>query len=246
MLPLKLRLSEPQQRHQPDFTHAILFDFGGTLDADGVHWSTRFYAHYQRAGIVVERGTFDQAFVAADQAIAQRKAMENMTMHELLQLQVDLQWRFLGMAASPQAAAIVQSCYDETKTTLARNADILSRLAPIYQLGVVSNFSGNLARVCEEFGLTHFFAVILDSKIVGISKPDLRLFLRALDKMKRAPQDCYFVGDSFERDIFPAKFLGMRTVWMRGAQDRPCPDPTKVDFTIAALTELPAVLEGHV
>ena len=35
----------------------ILFDFGGTLDADGTRWSVRFHEAYRRAGgrLVLER-----------------------------------------------------------------------------------------------------------------------------------------------------------------------------------------------
>jgi hypothetical protein len=29
----------------------LLFDFGGTLDADGVAWKERFHAHYRAEGL---------------------------------------------------------------------------------------------------------------------------------------------------------------------------------------------------
>ena len=37
----------------------VLFDFGGTLDADGVHWAPRFYAAYQAGGGAVEYPAFE-------------------------------------------------------------------------------------------------------------------------------------------------------------------------------------------
>lgn len=227
--------------------NAILFDFGGTLDADGVHWSTRFYSQYQRAGIAIGRHTFDPAFLHADQVIAELDGTEALSLRELLQLQVELQMGFLGLEAPDQAERIVHGFFEEAKAVIERNAGILSSLARVYLLAVVSNFSGNLATVCHEFGLDEFFEVILDSKIVGIGKPDLRLFQLALEGLNQRPEDCCFVGDSFERDIVPAKSLGMRTLWLRGAEARPCPDPSKVDFTLASLAELVTILEkGHV
>lgn len=226
-------------------SQAILFDFGGTLDADGIHWSTRFYAHYQRAGLAIDRRTFDSAFIRADRAIAHRDIIETMSFWDLLHLQVELQMQFLRLDEPRRSEEIVQSCFEETKVIIARNARILAWLSRMYALGVVSNFTGNLATVCREFGLDRFFEVVLDSKIVGISKPDPRLFQLALKELSRSPLDCYFVGDSFERDIIPAKLLGMRTVWLRGAEAGLCPDSAKVDFTIASLTELIPILGNH-
>jgi FMN phosphatase YigB (HAD superfamily) len=50
------------------------------------------------------------------------------------------------------------------------------------------------------------------------------------------------VGDSFERDIVPAKLLGMKTAWLEGGEPRDCPDPSLVDFRLRALGDLRAVL----
>jgi len=223
---------------------ALLFDFGGTLDADGVHWGTRLYWQYQGAGIAISRHSFDEAFLHADRLIAEREGTEALSLRQLVQLQVELQMGFLRLEAPDRAEQIVEGFLEEAKATIERNAIVLSQLAREYLLGVVSNFSGNLATVCHEFGLDEFFEVILDSKIVGIRKPDPRLFQLALEGLNQLAEDCGFVGDSFERDVVPAKSLGMRTLWLRGAAARPCPDPSKVDFTLVSLLELGATLEN--
>lgn len=44
----------------------LLFDFGGTLDADGVAWKERFHALYRAAGLDVTSDAFAPAFYAAD------------------------------------------------------------------------------------------------------------------------------------------------------------------------------------
>ncbi len=61
----------------------------------------------------------------------------------------------------------------------------------------------------------------------------------ALDGLKKQAANVAFVGDSFERDILPAKALGMMTIWMAGEQDRVPPDPSKVDMIIHSLEDLP-------
>src|SRR5471032_796880 len=44
----------------------LLFDFGGTLDADGVAWKERFYALYRAEGLDMSAHAFAPAFFAAD------------------------------------------------------------------------------------------------------------------------------------------------------------------------------------
>jgi len=44
----------------------LLFDFGGTLDADGVAWKERFYALYRADGLDMANDAFAIAYYAAD------------------------------------------------------------------------------------------------------------------------------------------------------------------------------------
>ena len=52
-----------------DFTSidTVLFDFGGTLDAPGVHWLTRFYQLYAQLGLDVAPERIKEAFYWADE-----------------------------------------------------------------------------------------------------------------------------------------------------------------------------------
>src|SRR5436190_22553911 len=47
----------------------LLFDFGGTLDADGIAWKDRFFRLWREEGEDPSRETFDRAFYAADDAL---------------------------------------------------------------------------------------------------------------------------------------------------------------------------------
>ena len=108
-------------------------------------------------------------------------------------------------------------------------------------MGVVSNFYGNLENILAEADLTRFFGVIADSTRVGIFKPDLGIFIAALQQLDATPAETAMVGDSLSKDCVPARALGITTIWLRhsdadggnyGAIDGP------VDFTIEALAEL--------
>ena len=48
---------------------ALLFDFGGTLDADGVPWSPRFHQAYRAAGGALDFVAFDPVFAGSDRAL---------------------------------------------------------------------------------------------------------------------------------------------------------------------------------
>jgi len=47
----------------------LLFDFGGTLDADGVPWKERFWRIAREEGLDVSAAEFDQAFYGATDSL---------------------------------------------------------------------------------------------------------------------------------------------------------------------------------
>src|SRR5512143_348870 len=56
-----------------------------------------------------------------------------------------------------------------------------------YRLGVVSNADGRVARLLEEAGLATHLEIILDSALVGMEKPDPRIFLAAAERIGVSP-----------------------------------------------------------
>jgi FMN phosphatase YigB (HAD superfamily) len=129
-------------------------------------------------------------------------------------------------------------------SSLHTSVRVLARLRQRYALGVISNFYGNVVTLCRECGLADLCSVIIDSAQVGVSKPERRIFTLALEQLGCTPHTAVYVGDSFERDMVPAKGAGLRTIWLRGLEPRVCPDPAMVDATITTLEELPALLAG--
>jgi putative hydrolase of the HAD superfamily len=219
-------------------TRAILFDFGGTLDSDGIHWSEQFYNAYRDLGSAVSRERCDQAFLEADRIIATSYDVREYSMRQLLELQVSLQFENLRFEDEERKRQIVEACYRSVEKNLARNLEILTRLHNKYKLGVVSNFNGNLEVICREFKIAPVLDLVLDSGNLDVSKPDPRIFELAAERLQVAPSECYFVGDSFERDILPAKKVGFNTVWLRGPNGRACPDPTKANYIVSTLPEI--------
>jgi putative hydrolase of the HAD superfamily len=79
-------------------------------------------------------------------------------------------------------------------------------------LGVVSNSEGRVEEALEAAGLRQYFDVVVDSALVGIEKPDPRIFQAALQALGVLPEETLFVGDLYEVDVIGARAAGIEAV----------------------------------
>lgn len=92
----------------------------------------------------------------------------------------------------------------------------LRELATTHTLGIVSNLWSRPDRWISAFqkaGLLALFKTLVFSSRDRSIKPSKRLFQKALAAVPR-DASVLFVGDSLERDIIPAKHLGLATAWI--------------------------------
>ncbi|MGH9367235.1 MAG: HAD family hydrolase [Thermoanaerobaculia bacterium] len=213
---------------------AVLLDFGGTLDADGVAWKERFRRLFADEGADAEG--FERAFYDADDALVGAIPRD-------LSLEETVQRLSAGVAQNlgrPEAAERASSRFlADARAHLARNAEVLERLHGRYRVAIVSNFYGNLEAVCRETGLAPHYDAAIDSVVVKAEKPDRRIFEAALAAVGVSPRRAVFVGDSQPRDMAGARAVGMRHVWLRAGDGAPC---CPGDPVIACLPQLPGVL----
>ena len=220
---------------------AVLFDFGGTLDAPGVTWKERAWRLYREAGLVAEATVFDPIFYKADDALVG-------TVPAGLSFTDTVRRVFEGVSAGLRVAdarlteRLAQRFVADARRHLAAGLPVLQRLAHWYSLGVVSNFYGNLEEVCTELRVAGVMRVIADSAVVGTSKPDARIFRHALDALGVEPRDAWFVGDSRPRDMDGARALGMRHVWVVEPGAPPAAPCCPADPVIRSLDELEPLL----
>jgi putative hydrolase of the HAD superfamily len=212
---------------------ALLFDFGGTLDAPGVPWKERFHRHYREEGLDVAPERFDPAFYAScDSMIGTipRETTFTGTVEEVARRLA----RSLGLedgVAERTGARFLA----EARAHLVESAALLRELSARYRIGIVSNFYGNLESVCRETRICDAARVMVDSTDAGCLKPDARIFHRALDALGAVPARAVFIGDSRHRDMAGARALGMPHILL-AAEGVPtcCPG----DLRIARLSEL--------
>jgi putative hydrolase of the HAD superfamily len=217
---------------------AILFDFGGTLDSDGEHWLDRFYALYGDLGLRIPLPEIKRAFYHADGLCSSDSQVVSLGLRRLMIRHVRMQFEALGLADDEKEREMVEAFCTKSERFLRRNARLLRRMRDRYRLGLVSNFYGNVAALCEEAGLAPALDVILDSALVGVSKPEPAIFRAALERLQLPPEEVICVGDSFERDMIPARELGMKTIWLKGPHPRIPENAGTVDATISSLSEL--------
>ena len=212
---------------------AILFDFGGTIDTDGVHWSEKYVELFARFAPEVAKRDVERAFVESERILPTHPDIASITFEETLHRQLKIQCGLLKLDQGKLLDAMSAQCYAEVRQTIGRARMLLGELEPRYRLGLVSNNTGNLPIVCREFALEDLFSSIVDSALVGVRKPDPAIFRIALDELKVPAVAAAVVGDSYERDIVPAKSLGCRTVWLKGKSWSEPPSSEAADITVA-------------
>src|SRR3990172_6212906 len=168
---------------------AVCFDYGGTLDGHGTHWLPHFLALYRAAGVAL---TFEQLRPAFDYATQRGYADPDMAsrgLQGLIECHVRWQVEALGLNAALVAEQVAGQFLAESRTALAASRDVLTRLRRRVALGVISNFYGNLDRVLAEAGIGELLSAIVDSRRVGVSKPDPAIFALALRELRCAPAE---------------------------------------------------------
>ena len=228
----------------------FIFDYGGTLDTRGNHWGKVLWHGYERTGVPVGEQDFRDAYVYGERTLATSPIVKpDFTFRDTLQakIRLQLQWleekRNLGDATG-YLKRILDDVYQQTMQTTKESALVLEELAKKYPLVLVSNFYGNIATVLREFSLDHLFGDIIESAVVGIRKPDARIFALGVERLGMKAEEVAVVGDSYDKDILPSHSIGCHTIWLKGEgwTDEVVENPV-ADKVIGSLKEILSLAE---
>ena len=191
----------------------IFFDFGGCIDSGGVHTRTLFWNAFLAQKLVREEGRkeFQEAYTKADDQMMKTGIAKKMELRNFNRLTATLIAADLHLA-SPLTMEAADSVTTIMTKYLEKNALILERLAARMPLGIISNFTGNLEVILNEFDLRKYFHSVTESFYVGASKPDRKIFEAALATQHFLPNECIFIGDNPKNDIYPGLDMGMKCV----------------------------------
>lgn len=202
----------------------IIFDYGGTIDSRGLHWSEVIWDGYQACGVGIDKAVFRDAYVYAERELARvRHILPNDNFHDLLlkKMKIELQWlvdkgHVAEEATEAFAEPIADYCYDAARNAIADARPVLEELASRYPMMLVSNFYGNVDSVLRDFDLRRYFKGVIESAVVGIRKPDPTIFRLGVVALGLEPEEVLVVGDSLKKDILPARSIGCHVAWLKG------------------------------
>ena len=203
-----------------------IFDYGGTLDTNGCHWGKMLWHAYQRQQIPVSEDAFREAYVYAERTLGRTPIIQSdYTFYKTLQTKIRIEMEHLctvGAWDADEAAfkaglqRVLDDLYAKVKEITAHSKEVLETLHEKYPMVLVSNFYGNIHTVLSEFGLDSLFQDVIESAVVGIRKPNPKIFTLGVEALGLKPEECVVVGDSFFKDIEPARQAGCKTVWFKG------------------------------
>ena len=79
-------------------------------------------------------------------------------------------------------------------------------------IGVISNSNGTVRTALDRAGLGPYLHFVIDSTVVGVAKPDPRVFKLGLAEANVEPGEAVYVGDSYFVDVIGARSVGMNAV----------------------------------
>lgn len=127
--------------------------------------------------------------------------------------------------------------------------DVLEELSKTYHLGVLANQPATTLQRLKRDRIYTYFTLCLLSDIENLSKPDIRFFEYALDKIKCDPKNVIMVGDRLDNDIMPAKKTGMKTIRIKqglNAVQEPLNDLYVPDYEVSSIQELLKLLSKNI
>lgn len=202
----------------------IIFDYGGTIDSHGDHWSEVIYDGYINAGLKIDKVQFRESYVYAERELARtRHILPQHNFYDLLLIKMQLELSDLAARGiieqgdvEKYAQPIAKYCYDCARSSCEDARPVIEQLSKHYPLMLVSNFYGNVETVIRDMGLREYFQGVIESAVVGVRKPNPTIFKLGVVALGLNPEQVLVVGDSFRKDIEPSLSLGCQVAWLKG------------------------------
>ena len=202
-----------------------IFDYGGTIDTRGCHWGKKIWHAYEDAGVPVGEDAFRDAYVYGERTLGKNPIIKpSFTFKQTLETKLRLQMDYLSIHqffskmvhTEDLIKTLLNPLSQDVCDTITESRVVLTELAINYPLALVSNFYGNIEVVLKEFELANLFGHVIESAVVGMRKPDPRIFSLGVEALGLESDEVVVVGDSFTKDILPAKSAGCKTIWIKG------------------------------
>ena len=232
----------------------ILFDLGGTLMHSRGDWkdifarsdmalSQKLYEHNIELDTKVFRARLRKYYDQRDKDYFE--TTYHFVLRELLE-----ELGYVDVSESVLRSAL-DAMYCITQSNWSLEDDAIETLQQLksqgYRLGIFSNAGDDkdVQELIESFGIRPYFDFVLTSAACYYRKPHPRAFEIALAQWSTSPQDAAMVGDSLQADIFGAKSLNMKSIWLTRRAQFTVDEEQRIqpDFSLRSLNELFPTLE---
>jgi len=198
---LGIALSEPEREPVPD-VKAVIFDWGGVMEelpneADVAAWERRLATASGALPEILWGETWQRLAVGA---ISDEDYVRHVTDQ-------------LGLPDSEAALDFLQAFYTSDRF----HHDVMDAARALrerYKVAVLSNaFPAQVDTIREQYGIdVHVeFDVYVNSAMVGMSKPDPRIYELTLERLGVAPSRVVFLDDTL-RNVDAARELGLHAI----------------------------------
>jgi HAD superfamily hydrolase (TIGR01549 family) len=84
-----------------------------------------------------------------------------------------------------------------------------------FKIGIAGQYGKDVLELLEKHSILDCFTYRFTQDDFSITKPDPRYYEQILKKCGVTPEECIMVGDRIDKDVIPAKQLGMKTILIR-------------------------------
>jgi putative hydrolase of the HAD superfamily len=91
----------------------------------------------------------------------------------------------------------------------------IKALSKDFKIAIAGQYGREIIELLDRNGLKQYFCSELTQDDFKITKPDPRYLEQIARKIGALPDECIMVGDRIDKDIIPAKQLGMKTILLR-------------------------------
>ena len=195
---------------------AVLFDVGNTLHHVDHAWIAGCLERHGHAATAHDVRVAEYRAKAAVDTLFRAAAAGTDATRQVSYLDVVLDALAVPAAAQAPIAAALRTENERASLWRVQHDDTPTVLAALrargLTLAVVSNADGRVPAALAHSGIAEHFAAIIDSHLVGVEKPDPRIFQLALDACGAAPDEALFIGDIYEIDVRGARNAGIDPV----------------------------------
>lgn len=231
----------------------IIFDYGGTIDTNSRHWAEVLWEKYTEASVPVSKDSFREAYVHGERELAKHPHVRpEHNFYDVLAIKTQIQMDHLAEKGflpankntlQTYAKDVSDRCYKYVQDVLAVTLPVVQTLSKRYRLVLVSNFYGNIHTILQDFGLSDYFCHVIESAVVGVRKPDPAIYQMGVEAMGYDAANVVVIGDSFAKDMVPAKSIGCQTIWLKGeGWGNEVTDDNLPNAIITSLEQLPSLL----